>query len=120
MVKIQEENKEQVQYKCWAGWASEEKMRDTLKIKELASYIFVYLSRKQLNMFINSGVIGLWIIPTQDQDHCNQAILCPKGRFCEVPDPLLIFEVLQWPTSKYTISEWFNGLISTMFSFMTV
>mmetsp|Transcript_39505 Transcript_39505/g.85259 ORF Transcript_39505/g.85259 Transcript_39505/m.85259 type:complete len:531 (+) Transcript_39505:45-1637(+) len=34
MVKIQEENKEQVQYKCWAGWASEEKMRDTLKIKE--------------------------------------------------------------------------------------
>lgn len=59
LVKIQEESKEQVQYKCWAGWASEEKMRDALKIKELASYIFVYLSRKQLNMLINSGVIGI-------------------------------------------------------------
>ena len=34
LVQIQEENKQQVKYKCWAGWASEDKMRDVLKIKE--------------------------------------------------------------------------------------
>ena len=34
LVQIEEEKKEQVKYKCWAGWASEDKMRDELKIKE--------------------------------------------------------------------------------------
>ena len=29
-----EEDKEQVKFKCWAGWASEDKMRDELKMKE--------------------------------------------------------------------------------------
>jgi hypothetical protein len=29
-----EEDKEQVKFKCWAGWASEEKMREELKMKE--------------------------------------------------------------------------------------
>lgn len=33
-------------------------------------------------------------IPTQDQDHCHQAVLCPKGWFCEVPDPRLIDSVV--------------------------
>ena len=42
LVKIKEENKEEVKYKCWAGWASEEKMRDVLKLKELGSYIFLH------------------------------------------------------------------------------
>ncbi len=37
LVQIREEKKEQVKYKCWAGWASEDKMRDTLKIKESIS-----------------------------------------------------------------------------------
>lgn len=34
MVLIQEERSEKVKYRCWAGWASEEKMRDVLKLKE--------------------------------------------------------------------------------------
>lgn len=34
LVQIRSEKKEQIKYKCWAGWASEDKMRDTLKIKE--------------------------------------------------------------------------------------
>ena len=34
LVQIRSEKKEQFKYKCWAGWASEDKMRDTLKIKE--------------------------------------------------------------------------------------
>lgn len=38
LVEIRQERKEQVQYKCWAGWASEDKMRDTLKIKEWDPY----------------------------------------------------------------------------------
>lgn len=37
LVEIKEKKEEQVQMKCWAGWASEDKMRDTLKIKELGS-----------------------------------------------------------------------------------
>ena len=32
------EKKEEVQMKCWAGWASEEKMRDELKIREWDTY----------------------------------------------------------------------------------
>lgn len=28
------EQKEQVKLKCWAGWASEDKMRDELHMKE--------------------------------------------------------------------------------------
>ncbi len=37
LVTIKEKKEEQVQMKCWAGWASEDKMRDSLKIKELVS-----------------------------------------------------------------------------------
>ena len=33
-VQMVEEDKEQVKFKCWAGWASEEKMREELKMKE--------------------------------------------------------------------------------------
>lgn len=41
LVAIRDESKEQVKYKCWAGWASEDKMRDTLKIKEWASQCYI-------------------------------------------------------------------------------
>lgn len=34
LVQMVSEQKEQVTYKCWAGWASEDKMRDELKLKE--------------------------------------------------------------------------------------
>ena len=34
MVKMVSEQKEQVKFKCWAGWASEDKMRDELHMKE--------------------------------------------------------------------------------------
>lgn len=34
MVNIVSEQKEQVKFKCWAGWASEDKMRDELHMKE--------------------------------------------------------------------------------------
>lgn len=33
-VQMTEEDKEQVKFRCWAGWASEDKMRDELKMKE--------------------------------------------------------------------------------------
>lgn len=39
LVTMEEKKEEQVQMKCWAGWASEDKMRDTLKIKELGSQL---------------------------------------------------------------------------------
>ena len=34
MVTAVSEQKEQVKFKCWAGWASEDKMRDDLHMKE--------------------------------------------------------------------------------------
>ena len=34
LVTLREEKQEMVKMKCWAGWASEDKMRDILKIKE--------------------------------------------------------------------------------------
>ena len=37
LVTLEETKQEQVEMKCWAWWASEEKMRDTLKIKEWES-----------------------------------------------------------------------------------
>lgn len=40
LVTIEEKNKEKVQFKCWAGWASEDKMRDQLKIKEWGAQVF--------------------------------------------------------------------------------
>ena len=57
LVTLQEKKEEQVQMKCWAGWASEDKMRDTLKIKELGSQVGIGLawkSQKQIKQHLQS------------------------------------------------------------------
>ena len=93
LVEIQEEKKEQVKLRCWAGWATEEKMKEELKfspnlpmhIKSRISYCDMQfkdhniLSSKNMTCRINQIMHLIyechWALHTKEQDHCHQGVL---------------------------------------------
>ena len=52
LVELEEEKKEQIKLKCWAGFATEEKMRDELKFsasipqKQISMSLFFIISKQ--------------------------------------------------------------------------